>query len=112
MANFAQFLSSLSPLEYERGKQFEQICHWFLSNDHFFSNKFEKLWLWEGWPDRWGRDCGIDLVGIKLIFVAAAMALAHLVPALGVLPLAIWCLGFPALMVLINFNKLRYASYK
>ena len=52
------------------------------------------------------------MVGIKLIFLAVAMTLAHLVPVVGVLPLGIWCLGFPALMVLINFNKLRYASYK
>ena len=49
------------------------------------------------------------MVGIKLIFVAVAMTLAHFVPAVGVLPLAAWCLGFPALMLMKNRNKLMYA---
>ena len=48
------------------------------------------------------------MVGIKLIFVTVAMTLAHFVPLVGVLPLAVWCLGFPALALGINRNALIY----
>ena len=48
------------------------------------------------------------MIGIKLIFLAVAMTLAHFVPVVGVLPLAVWCLGLPVLMVIKNRNKLMY----
>ena len=48
------------------------------------------------------------MVGIKLIFVTVAMTLAHFVPVAGVLPLAIWCIGFPLALVTANRDKLRY----
>jgi superfamily II DNA or RNA helicase len=27
-----------------------------------YKSKLKKVWLWDDWPDCWGRDCGIDLV--------------------------------------------------
>ena len=50
------------------------------------------------------------MIGIKLIFLAVAMTLAHFVPVVGVLPLFIWTLGFPALTLVVNKNKLIYGK--
>ncbi len=52
------------------------------------------------------------MVGIKLIFLAVAMTLAHFVPLVGALPLAAWCFGFPVLMLIKNRNKLMYGCNK
>jgi superfamily II DNA or RNA helicase len=60
--SFSTLLASLSPDNLKRGKQFEIACKWFLENDRRYSSLIEKVWLWEDWPDRWGRDCGIDLI--------------------------------------------------
>ena len=27
-----------------------------------YKSKLKQVWLWDDWPDCWGRDCGIDLV--------------------------------------------------
>ena len=27
-----------------------------------YKSKLKKVWLWDDWPDCWGRDCGIDLI--------------------------------------------------
>ena len=62
MAGFDQFISNLSPESHIRGKQFEVFVKWFLSNDPEWSANVEKVWLWDEWPERWGPDCGIDLV--------------------------------------------------
>ena len=50
------------------------------------------------------------MVGIKLIFVTVAMTLAHFVPVAGVLPLALWCLGLPAVLIYRNRGKLIYGG--
>src|SRR5436190_2602033 len=52
----------LSPDEYRRGRQFERICKWFLENDSEYKCQIRRIWLWDDWPGRWGRDKGIDLV--------------------------------------------------
>lgn len=44
------------------GKKFEVFCEWFLKNDPYWKNQFSKIWMWNEWPERWGRDCGIDLI--------------------------------------------------
>jgi superfamily II DNA or RNA helicase len=62
MATFNDFISSLSPEAHVRGKQFEVFVKWFLSNDPEWAANVEKVWLWDEWPERWGPDCGIDLV--------------------------------------------------
>ncbi|WP_262964355.1 DEAD/DEAH box helicase [Methylobacter psychrophilus] len=46
----------------KRGKQFERFTKWFLKNDPGWSTQIDQIWLWEEYPNRWGIDCGIDLV--------------------------------------------------
>jgi superfamily II DNA or RNA helicase len=58
MPPFATFLSTLG----NTGKDFERFVLWFLTHDPSWSTVVEKVWLWDDWPGRWGRDCGIDLV--------------------------------------------------
>ena len=62
MASFTQFLGSLDADAGKRGKQFEHFVKWFLKNDPQWSTQVDEIWLWEEWPQRWGPDCGIDLV--------------------------------------------------
>lgn len=62
MASFNEFLSSLSADAGKRGKQFEQFVKWFLINDPLWSTQVDIVWLWDEYPQRWGSDCGIDLV--------------------------------------------------
>lgn len=44
------------------GKDFEWVCKWFLENAPQYRGKFRQIVLWDDWPDRWGPDCGIDLI--------------------------------------------------
>jgi len=44
------------------GRDFEWVCQWYLENAPVYRGKFRKVWRWADWPDRWGPDCGIDLV--------------------------------------------------
>lgn len=44
------------------GRDFEWVCKWFLENAPEYRGKFRHVWLWADWPDRWGPDCGIDLI--------------------------------------------------
>lgn len=62
MASFSQFLGSLDVDAGKRGKQFEHFVKWFLKNDPQWSTQVDEVWLWEDWPERWGPDCGIDLI--------------------------------------------------
>jgi predicted helicase len=62
MASILKLLSRLSPDEQRRGRQFEWICKWFLENDPKYKREIKRVWLWDDWPRRWGRDKGIDLV--------------------------------------------------
>src|SRR5699024_2837838 len=47
----------------DRGTKFERFPQSFLQTDPVWSEQFEKIWMWDQWPDRWGHDTGIDLVG-------------------------------------------------
>ena len=60
MATFDEFLSSLDPET--KGKQFEHFVKWFLQNDPEWKTQVDQIWLWDDYPDRWGPDCGVDLV--------------------------------------------------
>ena len=60
MATFSQFLNSFEPET--KGRQFEIFVKWFLKNDPEWSTQVDQIWLWNEYPDRWGPDCGIDLV--------------------------------------------------
>jgi predicted helicase len=58
MASFAEFLKSLDADRGKRGKQFEYFVKWFLKNDPEWTTQVDKVWLWNDYPERWGRDCG------------------------------------------------------
>lgn len=62
MATFSEFLLSLDPDAGKRGKQFEHFVKWFLKNDPEWATQVDQVWLWNEYPESWGRDCGIDLV--------------------------------------------------
>ena len=59
---FADFYNSLDADPGKRGRQFEHFVKWFLKADPEWSTQVEQIWLWDEWPQRWGADCGIDLV--------------------------------------------------
>ena len=44
------------------GKDFEKLCKCYLSKSPYYADEIKKIWLWDEWPDRWGRDTGIDIV--------------------------------------------------
>jgi predicted helicase len=60
MATFKNFLNSFD--QKNKGKEFERFVKWFLKNDPEWSTQVNQVWLWDDYPERWGRDCGIDLV--------------------------------------------------
>jgi superfamily II DNA or RNA helicase len=59
---FLDFYQSLDPDPAKRGKQFEHFVKWFLKADPEWATQVDQVWLWDEWPQRWGADCGIDLV--------------------------------------------------
>ena len=63
MATFDEFYESLSDDSHQRGEYFEKVfIPWFLKTDPEWSSKVKEIWLWDEYPNRWGNDCGIDLV--------------------------------------------------
>ena len=62
MDSFSKLVATFSEDNHARGKQFEELCKWFLENDPLYRAQLEEVWLWDDWPDRWGPDCGIDLI--------------------------------------------------
>ena len=62
MAALPELLQKLSTQPAARGRQFEHICKWYLQNEPEYSAELRSVWLWDGWPGRWGADSGIDLV--------------------------------------------------
>ena len=62
MAAFAELLASFDADPGRRGKQFENFVKWFLQNDPEWSTQVDQIWLWDEFPDRWGIDCGVDIV--------------------------------------------------
>ena len=61
-AQFPDFYNSLATDAAKRGKQFEHFVKWFLKADPEWATQVDQVWLWDEWPQRWGADCGIDLV--------------------------------------------------
>ncbi len=61
-SQFSDFYSSLDADPATRGKQFEHFVKWFLKADPEWATQVDQVWLWNEWPERWGMDCGIDLV--------------------------------------------------
>ena len=63
MATFSDLFARLDPDPRVRGKKFEHVCKWFLTNDPYYSALFRHVWLWNEWTGRWsGTEAGIDLV--------------------------------------------------
>ncbi len=62
MPSFLELVRSLSPDEHRRGREFERICKWFLEHDPQYRLLIKRVWLWDDWLGRWGRDKGIDLI--------------------------------------------------
>ncbi|MEZ4755132.1 MAG: DEAD/DEAH box helicase family protein [Bdellovibrionota bacterium] len=62
LGSYDSLLSSLSADPNLRGYQFETITEWLLKNDPKYSFQIKKIWRWDEWPEKWGADCGIDLV--------------------------------------------------
>jgi superfamily II DNA or RNA helicase len=60
LRSFSDFLATFHPDK--RGRQFEHFVKWFLKNDPEWATQVDQVWLWDDYPGRWGRDCGIDLV--------------------------------------------------
>jgi superfamily II DNA or RNA helicase len=60
--SFLTFYQSLDLDPLKRGKQFEHFVKWFLQNDPEWQTQVDQVWLWDEWPQRWGADCGVDLV--------------------------------------------------
>jgi len=61
MPAFDKFIQSIKA-DGNDGKHFEVFAKWFLKQDPEWSTQIDQIWLWDEWPDKWGRDCGIDLV--------------------------------------------------
>ena len=62
MATFSQFLKTFDPDSNIKGNQFELFIKWFLKNDPKWSTQVDQIWLWDEYPERWGPDCGIDII--------------------------------------------------
>lgn len=62
MERFLTLLQSFSTENTARGREFEGLCKWLLKNHPLYRSKLKKIWLWNDWPGRWGRNCGIYLV--------------------------------------------------
>ena len=63
MATFDEFYKSLPEDSNKRGEYFEKVfVPWFLKTNPEWSSQVKEIWLWDDYPQRWGRDCGIDLV--------------------------------------------------
>jgi len=60
MSSFETFLNSFDPIK--KGIQFEHFVKWFLKNDPEWITQVDEVWMWDEYPDRWGPDCGVDLV--------------------------------------------------
>ena len=63
MATFSDLFARLDLDPRVRGRQFEHVCKWFLTNDPLYKARLRRVWLWKEWPDRWSdAEAGIDLV--------------------------------------------------
>ena len=59
---FEELFSRLSTESHIKGRSFEEISKWWLTNDELWSSLVKQVWLWNEWPNRNTRDLGIDLV--------------------------------------------------
>ena len=83
MASFERFIGSLHSDADKRGKQFERFVKWFLTHDPEWSTQVDQIWLWDDFPGRWGRDCGIDLTTTATIQRMTPVVFSHASQGLG-----------------------------
>ncbi|MGW1743481.1 restriction endonuclease [Nocardia sp. NPDC001965] len=62
MGTFVELIDHLDDDPVQRGREFEHLCKWFLTNDPTYRATLRRVWLWDDWPGRWAADAGIDLV--------------------------------------------------
>ena len=62
VGSFDELYASLDADPRIRGRQFEEVCKWYLENDPNYRDLVSKVWLWSEWEHNWGIDAGIDLV--------------------------------------------------
>ena len=62
MSSFQTLINSFDSDNSKRGTEFERFVKWFLVHDPEWSTRVDKVWLWDDWPENWGRDCGIDFI--------------------------------------------------
>ena len=62
MHSFLKLIETFDTDNHIRGIQFEKLCKWLLENHPLYKSKLKQVWLWDDWPERWGKDCGIDLI--------------------------------------------------
>ncbi len=62
MARLDALFERLDPDPSRRGRQFEDVCEWYLTHDPAYRRILRRVWLWGEWPGNDGRDIGIDLV--------------------------------------------------
>jgi len=62
VATLESLLATMPASGQARGRAFERLTKWYLENSPTYSALIRKVWRWEDWPSRWGRDAGIDLV--------------------------------------------------
>ena len=60
MGSFNNLFQQLPPNN--DGKDFERLSKWVLETSPQYRSLVDKVWLWDEWPDKWGRDTGIDIV--------------------------------------------------
>lgn len=62
--HFNQLLRAIrAQPNHEQGRDFERVCQAFLAVAPAYKSLLARVWLWRDWPDAWGPDTGIDLVG-------------------------------------------------
>ena len=62
VGSFDALFDSLDADPRVRGRQFEEICKWYLENSPDYHDLVAKVWPWREWEHAWGIDAGIDLV--------------------------------------------------
>lgn len=61
MTTFLNILNTIDPGD-QKGLEFEKLSRWILTKHPLYFSRFKKVWLWNDWPNKWGQDCGIDII--------------------------------------------------
>jgi predicted helicase len=54
VAALDELLIHLSDDQNVKGRQFEDLCYWYLTHDPKYAAVLKRLWRWESWPGRRG----------------------------------------------------------